>query len=199
MEERPRSPIKGLVKLVSLALQGSQEAWEKLFETVEKVVRRRCQLDKPKILKERIRDSDLVQEVGTRAFQNLGQFRGKTPQEFVIWVTAITQNLINDYYREYQSSKRGAGKEVSLETMERSGEQLQARPAEAEVDEERIAQAREALAKLPEPYHRAIELRTDLGLSFKEMGLRLDCTEEAAKKMYHRAVQIVREKITEPK
>jgi hypothetical protein len=66
MEEVPQPPRpKGLLELVLQAQQGSEEAWEKLFETVERVVRRRCLLDKPRILKGWIGDSDLVQEVGT--------------------------------------------------------------------------------------------------------------------------------------
>jgi RNA polymerase sigma-70 factor (ECF subfamily) len=185
------------MKLLSQALQGSEEAWEKLFERIERVVRRGCQFDKPKIRKIRLRDSDLVQEVGTRAFQNLRQFRGKTPQEFVIWVTAITQNLINDYSREFQSSKRGAGKEVSLESLKEKGEELPAGRDEAELDEERMAEALEALGQLPEPYHRAIELRIEEGLSFQEIGAQLNCTEDAARMMFNRAVQIIREKLRE--
>jgi RNA polymerase sigma-70 factor (ECF subfamily) len=137
-----------------------------------------------------------VQEVAIKASQNLDQFRGKTPQEFIVWVTVITQNLINDYYRHYQSSK-GAGKEVSLESLEQKGKQLRAPPENVELDEEKIAQAREALAQLPEPYHRAMELRFEEGLSFHEIGARLDCTEEAAKKICYRAVEIVREKLRE--
>ena len=76
MEEVPQPPRpKGLLELVLQAQQGSQEAWEKLFQTVERVVRRRCLQHRPKILKRVMRDSDLVQEVGTTVFQKLAQFR----------------------------------------------------------------------------------------------------------------------------
>jgi len=49
---------------------GSEEAWGKLLQTIEKVVRR-CRLDQPKILKCGILKSDLVQEVAIKVHQSL--------------------------------------------------------------------------------------------------------------------------------
>jgi RNA polymerase sigma factor (sigma-70 family) len=198
MEEVPQPPRhKGLLELVLQAQQGSEEAWEKLFQTVEKVVRRRLLQHRPKILKRVMRDSDLVQEVALRASHNLSQFRGKTPQEFIVWLTSITQNLINDYCREYQSSKRGAGKEISIESLEEKGGQLPARQDQSELDKQRYAKSLDALARLPGPYFWVIELHVEKGLTFKEIGTKLHCTEQAARMMYHRAVQIIREKSRE--
>jgi RNA polymerase sigma-70 factor (ECF subfamily) len=198
MEEVPQPPRpKGLLELVLQAQQGSEEAWEKLFQTVEKVVRRRILQHRPKILKRLMRDSDLLQEVALRASHNLGQFRGKTAQEFIVWLTSITQNLINDYYREYQSSKRGVGKEISIESLEEKGGQLPGRQDQAEWDKQRYAKSLDALARLPETYFWVIELHIYEGLTFKEIGTKLHCTEEAARMKYHRAVRIIREKLKE--
>jgi RNA polymerase sigma-70 factor (ECF subfamily) len=198
MEEVPQPPRhKGLLELVLQAQQGSEEVWEKLFQTVERVVRRRFLQHRPKTLKRMMRDSDLLQEVALRASHNLGQFRGKTPQEFIVWLTSITQNLINDYYREYQSSKRGAGKEISIESLEEKGGQLPARQDQAELDEQRYAKSLDVLARLPEPYFWVIELHVDEGLTFKEIGIRLGCKEDAARMMFNRAVQNIREKLKE--
>jgi RNA polymerase sigma factor (sigma-70 family) len=181
MEEVPQ-PLrpKGLLELVLQAQQGSEEAWEKLFETVERVVRRRCVLDKPKILKFRLRDSDIVQEVAIKAHQGMGEFRGKTAQEFIIWLTAITQNLINDYYREYLSSQKSAVKEISLESLEQSGQLLAAQPDDHEQVQKRIDKSLDALVRLPDRYFWVIELHIEEGLTFKEIGARMGCTAEAA-------------------
>jgi RNA polymerase sigma factor (sigma-70 family) len=198
MEEVPQPPRhKGLLELVLQAQQGSEEAWEKLFQTVEKVVRRRLLQHRPKILKRVMRDSDLVQEVALRASHNLGQSRGKTPQEFIVWLTSITQNLINDYCREYQSSKTGAGKEISIESLKEKGGQLPARQDQSELDEQRYAKSLDALARLPESYFWVIQLHVEEGLTFKEIGTKLHCTEQAARMKYYRAVQIIREKLKE--
>ncbi|SRR5260370_28384362 len=193
----PRRP-KGLLELVLQAQQGSEEAWEKLFETVDRVVRRRCLLDKPKILKSRLRDSDIVQEVAIKAHQGMGEFRGKTPQEFIIWVTAITQNLINDYYREYLSSQKSAVKEISLESLEQSGQLLAAQPDDHEQVRKRFDKSLEVLVRLPERYFWVIELHIEEGLTFKEIGARMGCTAEAARKIFRRGVEIIREELTEP-
>jgi RNA polymerase sigma-70 factor (ECF subfamily) len=198
MEKVPQpSRHKGLLELVLQAQQGSEEAWEKLFQTVERVVRRRLLQHRPKILKRVMRDSDLLQEVALRASHNLGQFRGKDAQQFIAWLTTITQNLINEYYREYQSSKTGAGKEISIESLEEKGGQLPARQDQAELDEQRYAKLLDALARLPDPYFWVVELHIYEGLTFKEIGTKLHCTEEAARMKYHRAVQIIQEKLKE--
>jgi RNA polymerase sigma-70 factor (ECF subfamily) len=196
MEEVPQPPRpKVLLELVLQAQQGSEEAWRKLFQTAERVVRRRFLQHRPKILKRVMRDSDLLQEVALRVSHNLGQFRGKTPQQFIVWLTSITQNLINDYYREYQRSKTAAGKEISIESLEEKGGQLPARQDQTELDEERYAKSLDAIARLPDPYFWVIEFHIEDGLTYKEIGTRLHCTEVAARMMYHRAVQIVREKL----
>jgi RNA polymerase sigma-70 factor, ECF subfamily len=198
MQEVPQPPRhQGLLELVLQAQQGSKEAWEKLFQTVERVVRRRFLQRRPNILKRLMRDSDILQEVGLRASHNLGQFRGKTPEEFIAWLTVITQNLINDYSREYQSSKKGAGKAISIESLEEKGRQLPARQDQNELDEQRYAKSLDALARLPDPYFWVMELHIYNGLTFKEIGTKLRCTKDAARMMYQRAVQIIREKLKE--
>src|SRR5437899_1554641 len=142
MEHSPRPYDKGLVELAFQAHTGSEEAWGKLLQTIEKIVRR-CRLDQPKLLKCGILKSDLVQEVAIKVHQSLGQFRGKTPQELIIWLTAITQHLIDDYYRKLRTSKRGAAEELSLESLEEKGVQFPARQDQSDFDErsQRIAQS----------------------------------------------------------
>ncbi len=197
MEESLRHHDSGLVELALQAHEGSPQAWEKLFQTVEMVVRRRCRLEKPKILKFRLRDSDIVQEVAIKTHQSLGEFRGKTEQEFIVWLTVITQNLIDDYYRKYQSSKNRVGNEISLESLEQMGEKLPARQDEAEVDKQKYAKSLDVLARLPDRYFWAIELHMEEGLTFQEIGTKLHCTKEAARKLYHRGVERIQEKLKE--
>ena len=109
----------------------------------------------------------------------------------------ITQNLINDYYREYQSSKRGVGKEISIESLDEKGGQLPGRQDQAELDKQRYAKSLDALARLPERHFWVTELHAYEGLTFKEIGTQLHCTEDVARMMYHQAVQLIREKLKE--
>jgi RNA polymerase sigma-70 factor (ECF subfamily) len=66
------------------------------------------------------------------------------------------------------------------------------------LDEQRYAKALDTLARLPEPYFWVMELHVYEGLTFKEIGAKLHCTEEAARMKYHRAVEIIREEFTKP-
>jgi RNA polymerase sigma factor (sigma-70 family) len=158
-----------------------------------------CRRHKRNFLERKLRDSDLVQEVAMKVSENLVNFRGKTLEQLIVWLTSITENLIVDYSRRYQSSRRNARREVSLERLGEKGQQLPDRPANPDVDNEKIAKAREALAQLPERYQDAVKMRIYDLRSFRHIGAQLGCSEDAARMMFHRAAEMIHEKLAESK
>jgi DNA-directed RNA polymerase specialized sigma24 family protein len=56
---------------------------------------------------------------------------------------------------------------------------------------------RRAVATLPERQREVISLRHRFGLTFKEAGARLHCSEDAAKMLYHRGLRALRPMLTE--
>src|SRR5437660_808387 len=59
--------------------------------------------------------SDVVMEAYQWAWRSLGNFRGKTPGEFLAWLAGIVRHATLLTVRHLGAKKRGAGKKVSLE------------------------------------------------------------------------------------
>ncbi len=131
---------------------------------------------------------DVTSEVFMKAYQAYPRFqpRHATP---AAWLFQIARNAALDHHRR-------AGREERLERR------LAAQPETAEdpglVAEERI-QHRELMRlveRLPGRQREAIALRHS-GLSFAEAGLLLECSEDAAKMLYHRALKALRGSLPE--
>lgn len=133
---------------------------------------------------------DITAQVFMNAYQAYPRFepRHTTP---AAWLFRIARNATLDHFRA--SGRR--------ERLRRTIEQ---QPL-AEVDpasqaEERIQyQALLAqVARLPERQRDVISLRHS-GLSFQEVGSLMDCSEDAAKMLYHRALKALREAVEREK
>ncbi len=126
---------------------------------------------------------DVTAQVLMNAYQAYARFeiRHSTPSA---WLFRIARNATLDHFRSQGRRDR------LRRTIER---QPQAEEDPANKAEERI-QYRALLAKvarLPERQRDAISLRHS-GLSFEEVGGLMDCSEDAAKMLYHRALKALR-------
>jgi RNA polymerase sigma-70 factor (ECF subfamily) len=126
---------------------------------------------------------DVTSEVFMNAFEAYPRYQPKAATP-AAWLFRIARNAALDHHR------RGGRRERLQRTLERQ-------PVEAE-DPARLAedkvQHRELLtqvAALSEGQREAISLR-HLGLSFAEVGQILNCTEDAAKMLYHRGIRALR-------
>jgi len=127
---------------------------------------------------------DITAQVFMKAYQAYDRFeaRNTTP---AAWLFRIARNATLDHFRA--SGRR----ERLRRTIER---QPMATEDPGKMAEERI-QYRELLiyvARLPERQREAISLRHS-GLSFEEVGDLMNCGEDAAKMLYHRALKALRE------
>ena len=129
---------------------------------------------------------DITAQVFMNAYQAYARFepRNTTP---AAWLFRIARNATLDHFRSQ-------GRRDKLRRT------IEHQPV-AEVDpagqaEERIQyQALLAqVAKLPERQRDAISLRHS-GLSFDEVGKLMDCSEDAAKMLYHRGVKALKEAV----
>lgn len=126
---------------------------------------------------------DVTSQVFMKAYEAYARYepRYDTP---AAWLFQIARNALNDHHR--RSGRR-----------ERAHRALAREPrAAAEPDvmaQERIRyrELMEAVARLPERHRTVIGLRHS-GLSFLEIGGLLDCSEDAAKMLYHRALRTLR-------
>jgi RNA polymerase sigma-70 factor (ECF subfamily) len=188
------SPVE-LCRWLGQARAGSSEALGRLLEECRQYLLLIANEELPADLRAKVGASDLVQETFLRAKNHLGQFRGSTAEEWFIWLRRILLNHLANCSRQYRdTSKRDLSRELSLaETPlgqlcdvvaskdESPSAQLAAREEMDEIDH--------ALAKLPEHYRQAVLWRNRDNLSFEEIGRRLGRSEQAARKLWVRAIE----------
>jgi RNA polymerase sigma-70 factor, ECF subfamily len=136
--------------------------------------------------------SDHVQETLLAAHQNLGQFRGQTPEEFRGWLRQILLNDMHQARRRYfGTGQRDVQREQSInDSVARPGPLVDAQltPGSDAVVREEARLLEEALAQLPENYRQVIRLRDWDELTFPQVGERMGISEEAARKLWRRAI-----------
>jgi RNA polymerase sigma-70 factor (ECF subfamily) len=156
-------------------------------------------------LRGRVSPSDIVQESFFEAHRDFNQFRGHTPGEFVVWLRRIVvNNILRVVEQHVLAGKRDVRREVSLEEIGRRLEQSTVRLetllavednspsgcASQREDEIRLA---DTVAQLPADYREVIVLRHIEGLSFDEVGARMNRTAGAVRMLWLRALKVLRE------
>jgi RNA polymerase sigma-70 factor (ECF subfamily) len=143
--------------------------------------------------------SDLVQETFLEAQRDFAQFRGTTEAELLAWLSRLLLNNVGNFARRYRDTgMRAVGREVAL--ADDSSAEGGAGPTAAAPSPSEAAAAREqaeglerALARLPEVYRRVVVLRYHEGRSFEEIGGLMGRSPEAARKLWARAMERLRQ------
>ena len=170
--------------LIELARNGDREAFGRLVQLHRDAVYRfaaRWLADPDQAL-------DVAQDVFVRAFDGLKNYRGDS--RFRTWLFSITVNAARSVAR--RQKRRG---EIRLDTGAdfpdfRTPPDAKAARADA------FARAARELAELPEKQRGAVSLRIYEGLSFKEIGEIIGCSEGSARVNYHHGIQKLRETLT---
>jgi RNA polymerase sigma-70 factor (ECF subfamily) len=138
--------------------------------------------------------SDLVQEALLGASRDFGRFGGLSRDELLAWLRAILRNRIAVLRRRYRGTgKRQVSREIPAGDPTADGP-WSALPAESSTPGTRAARRewaealRAALARLPDDYRQAIVWHQYDGLTFEAIGCRLGRSDEAARKLWARAL-----------
>lgn len=152
----------------------------------------------PRPLRPKVDPSDLVQQTILEALQDRDQFRGDS-RAVPAWLTRILKNNIASTVRAYaHTAKRRLAREVSLDRLGSEPGTFPALPPalpcplETLVARDQQRVLRRALEQLPSKYLNAVLLRHDRGHSFAEIGLLMDVSPDAARKLACRAVNSLR-------
>jgi RNA polymerase sigma-70 factor (ECF subfamily) len=138
------------------------------------------------------------------AHRDFAQFAGQTRHELMGWLRQILVNNVADAYRRYeQTAKRRASRDEALH-QPGSGCQLAidvaldaTSPSQAAIAQEEKAELDRALSTLPEHYREVILAHHRDGLSFNEISRLVNCTGEAVRQMWLRAVKQLQEYLDE--
>jgi RNA polymerase sigma-70 factor (ECF subfamily) len=146
-------------------------------------------------LRGKVNPSDVVQDTFLEAQRDFTKFQGHREDELLAWLGRILTNNLANVSRSYRRTQmRALHREVPL-----AGDGPRARliddlaadtpmPINEAAAHEEAAAVERALARLPEHYQRAIQLRYQEHRSFADIGAALNCSAEAARKLWARAV-----------
>jgi RNA polymerase sigma-70 factor (ECF subfamily) len=144
--------------------------------------------------------SDLVQETFLDAQRDFPRFHGDSETELLAWLRRLLRNNLVSFTRLYrETKKRHVGHEVRLggdDSARAAGEGLAAEdpsPSRQAMAHENSQAIQQALARLPEDYHRVLLLRYQEELSFEEIGQRMGRTANGARKLWLRAIKRLQE------
>lgn len=162
----------------------------------------RWQLD-PR-LRGKLDPSDVVQQTLVKAYQNRGQFRGRSTGEEAGWLRRILTNTLIDAVRKFQ---RELDREYDLEqAIGESSARLEAWLAAEQSSPSEIAQRHEqllalarALARLPEDQRTAVELHHLRDASVAEIAVQMGRTEASVAGLLRRGLHNLRGLLQDPK
>lgn len=134
--------------------------------------------------------SDAVQETMMEAHAAIERFEGHNEEELLAWLRAILKHNLTDLVRGFASTqKRQINREHRLESgwdIANRDHQTPSRILDADDEQTRLHQA---MRQLPEDHQKVIQLRNWELLAFATIGQRMDRSEEAARKLWTRAIQ----------
>jgi RNA polymerase sigma-70 factor (ECF subfamily) len=143
--------------------------------------------------------SDLVQETFLEAQRDFHQFQGTSDEELRAWLQRLLLNNLGNFARRYRATHcRDVGREQALEPGDSSnaGGGIAAptpSPSGQAMEREQAEELQRALQRLPDDYRQVITLRYLDELSFEDIGQRMSRSADAARKLWSRAMDRLRE------
>jgi len=184
-------------ELVTLAKGGDETALNRLYRAYAERVRWMVRFRMGRQLRSKLESMDLVQEVLIHALGGLEDFTYKDEGDFVRWLSKIAENELRGNLRRLHAEKRNIRREVRLDHSERTtsgGSFGNLTPIESTTPsvimsrKEDMGRLEKAMDQLKPRYREAIVLTKIEGLSYEEIGRRLDMSADAVRMLATRAM-----------
>jgi RNA polymerase sigma-70 factor (ECF subfamily) len=177
------------------------------LERYQEYLRLLARLQLPQRLRSKVDPSDMVQQTLLKAYQKLGQFRGKSDEELAAWLRTILANVLKDAVSSFATGRRNVAQERSVEwAVAQSSARLEAwlaadqsSPSESVVRHERLLQISEAFARLQEDQRTAVELKHLQGYSVEAIGRQMGRSKSAVGGLLRRGLKTLREELAASK
>jgi RNA polymerase sigma-70 factor (ECF subfamily) len=173
--------------LLASAKSGDRAALEALFARYYPRVLRIAEVRLGKRLRRLFEPTDIAQSVFGKAHRDLPRFVDRGPGSFGGWLEEIVECTIRGKARWLDAARR---KESPPQARARhdAGASSQT-PSRLVSKKEDVEKLHDAMETLGERDRRAVEMRMFLGLRWSEVGGTLGLSEEAARKVYERALE----------
>jgi RNA polymerase sigma-70 factor (ECF subfamily) len=182
--------------LVRAARDGSPEAVGRLFELCGDRLLALIRLRLGRELRRQVESRDVLQNTLLKGFERIDRFQGSGRETLVGWLAAIACNEIRDQADRYRRLKRDGRAQVSLDSqIELRAPQVHSLTSALTLKAE-TSRLEAAIEELAEDHREVILLRQFEELSWAEVGQRLGRSEEAARKLFARAMAALTVRMT---
>jgi RNA polymerase sigma-70 factor (ECF subfamily) len=156
-------------------------------------------------LQAKLDPSDVVQQTLLKAHENMDQFRGHSPAEFMAWLRQILANTLAETARKFGAEARDLARERPLQAdLEESSARLQAwlaadqsSPSQRAIQAEQLLLLAQALNELPTEQRRAVELHHFQGHPVAEVARLMGRGQEAIVGLLYRGLKKLRQLLEE--
>ena len=186
----------GIQRRLQEVRAGSDSAARSLLRTVDRYLRRTVSRHIDADLRQKVSESDLVQETMLAIHQQMGHFRGEHSGELRTWLNEILKGKVADARRKYIfCQKRAIGRERRLDGPGVSSHPLPEiadpglTPSEIVSREERKQRIRDAMESLTDQQKLIYKLRFVERQAFVEIGREIGLSEDAARMACVRLIQ----------
>ena len=144
-------------------------------------------------LRAKLGASDLVQETALEAHRDFCHFDGERLEELLAWLRQILlHNAANANRHFQQTEKRKVSREIAWDIAAQNGEDVaddspSPRAWLDSLEEQQMIE--QSLARLPDDMRQAIVLRNKQHLTFAEIGVQLQRSDAAARKLWARGIE----------
>lgn len=180
-----------------MAKNGDDDALDRLCRIYGERVRRIIRLRIGRELRVKLDSMDLVQDALLNALRGLEDFKYENEGDFLRWLSRIAQNELGHYVEKLHADKRDIRREVRLDGFRpTTGDRFSGTPGPVRVTTPSVIMSRkEDLDKLEKaidelkPEHKEVIVLAKIeGLSYKEIGKRLDKSADAVGMLLSRAM-----------
>jgi RNA polymerase sigma-70 factor (ECF subfamily) len=188
-------------RLLELRKAGNSGALGQLLERYRSYLELVARLRVGRRLQSKVDVDDILQETSLAAHRQFTQFRGASEREFLAWLREILGGTLSNQVRHYLGTRQ---RDVRLERPldepgDRSSQEIDPNlvapltsPSQAAARREQAVLLADALGQLPEDYQEVIILRQLEDLSFPEVALRMERSEDSVKNLWARALARLR-------
>lgn len=188
--------IHKTLNLVNKAKAGDDEALNLLFCHYMDRILRMVRLRMGPKMRIRLESMDVVQEVMSRAIKAFDNFEVRHEAAFLHWIRRLVQNEIVNLANFHGANKRNSAKEISnLNRDEKNCSVLSSIPADSIWNpgkqlqlKKEVIELEAAMDLLKEEQKEVIIMKQYEGFTFKEIGQEVNCSEDAARMKYVRAM-----------
>ncbi len=196
-DDIPRQRGSDFEELLQRAIAGDAEAVANVVESLRTYLLLIANQEVDRDLQAKFGASDLVQSALIVAHRKFAEFQGKSIDALQGWVRQILRHDLIDARRRFKgTARRQTNAEIPIEGS--SGPKISLvdpmeTPATLSSQHEQFRMVQNALSDLPPNYQKVIEMRNWQEMSFGEIGEFFGTGEDAARKLWSRALLRLKE------